>query len=230
MTNWRGIERVVYIYNLSACACSQPYFHSPLLYTELCEVLWAPKLCWFPNKAGLCPAGTNWGLFRPSGDHARRERPPALWFWLHLLKRVLGSISGQLHASLVLTSIIATDTLPTAHAHEQLHAAHLWLHTSLLPIYFGRNCWSKRCDASTKHEKAPFHTHKYLCQHNLNESTEGSHSQGNYYLETSNVLDTVCQHRNHSPGDSDNRTREVAVEVAFYSLCGWRLGHANPHT
>ena len=69
--------------------------------------------------------------------------------------------------------------------------------------------------------------HKYLCQRNLNESTEGSHSQGNYYLETSNVLDTVCQQRNRLPGDSDNRKSGVAVE---YSLCGSRLGHANLHT
>lgn len=229
MTNWRGIERVVYIYNLSACACSQPYFHSPLLYTELCEVLWAPKLCWFPNKAGLCPAGTNWGLFHPSGDQARRERPPALWFWLHLLKRGLGSISGQLHAPWCWpVPLLLIRCLP--HMPRSSSVLHNCGYTPLLPVYFGRNCWSRRCDASAKHEKAPFPTHKYLCQHNLNESTEGSHSQGNYYLETSNVLDTVCQHRNRSPGDSDNRTSEVAVEVDFYSLCGWRLGHANPHT
>lgn len=95
MTNWSGIERVVYIYNFSAWSCSQPYFHSLLLYTELCEVLWAPKLHWFPNKAGLCPVGTNWGLFRPSGDGAQRERPPALRFWLHLLTPVLGPILGN---------------------------------------------------------------------------------------------------------------------------------------
>ena len=71
--------------------------------------------------------------------------------------------------------------------------------------------------------------HKYLCQHNLNESTGGSHSQGNYYLETSNVLDKVCQQRNRSPGDSGNRS-EVAVEVDFYSLCGSSLGPADLHT
>lgn len=114
MTNWSGIESVVYIYNPSACSCSQPYCHSLVLYTELCEVLRAPKLCWFPNKAGLCPGGTNWGLFRPSGDQAQRERPPALWFWLHLWKPVWGPLSGQLHALFVLTSIIATDGLSTA--------------------------------------------------------------------------------------------------------------------
>lgn len=115
MTNWSGIERVFYIYNLSAGSCLQPYFHSLLLYPELCEVLWAPKLSWFPNKAGLCPGGTNWGLFCPSEVQAQRERPLALWFWLCLWKPVLGSISGQLHALLVVTKVSMLPIDPLLH-------------------------------------------------------------------------------------------------------------------
>lgn len=105
MTNETGIERVFYIYNLSGCSCLWPYFHPPLLYTELCEVLWVPKLHRFPNKAGLCPGGTSWGLFRSSIGPTRRERPRALWFWQLLLKLVLEAISVQLHAQLALGCI-----------------------------------------------------------------------------------------------------------------------------
>lgn len=100
MTNETGIERVFYIYNSSGCSCLWPYFHPPLLYTELCEVLWVPKLHRFPNKAGLCPGGTSWGLFRSSIGPTRRERPWALWFWQLILKLVLEAMSGQWHAEL----------------------------------------------------------------------------------------------------------------------------------
>lgn len=105
MTNETGIERVFYIYNLSGCSCLWPYFHPPLLYTELCEVLWVPKLHRFPNKAGLCPGGTSWGLFRSSIGPTRRERPRALWFWQLFSKLVLEAISAQLHAQLALGCI-----------------------------------------------------------------------------------------------------------------------------
>lgn len=100
MTNETGIERVFYIYNSSGCSCLWPYFHPPLLYTELCEVLWVPKLHRFPNKAGLCPGGTSWGLFRSSIGRTQRERPWALWFWQLFFKLVLEAMSGQWHAEL----------------------------------------------------------------------------------------------------------------------------------
>lgn len=100
MTNETGIERVFYIYNSSGCSCLWPYFHPPLLYTELCEVLWVPKLHRFPNKAGLCPGGTSWGLFHSSIGRTQRERPWALWFWQLILKLVLEATSGQWHAEL----------------------------------------------------------------------------------------------------------------------------------
>lgn len=119
MTNETGIERVFYIYNSSGCSCLWPYFHPPLLYTELCEVLWVPKLHRFPNKAGLCPRGTNWGLFHLSTGRTQRERPWALWVWQLLLKLVLEAISVQLHC---LTGtglcIDATDALqPKPHCY-----------------------------------------------------------------------------------------------------------------
>lgn len=39
--------------------------------------------------------------------------------------------------------INAPDRLFIAHTREELHAIQLWLHTSLLPIHFGRYCQSK---------------------------------------------------------------------------------------
>jgi hypothetical protein len=83
MTNWSGIERVVSIYNFSACACVQPYFHSLVLYAELCEAVWALKCYLLPNKAGLCSIGANqwetgWGVamtkWRP-GSEGRSQAP-----------------------------------------------------------------------------------------------------------------------------------------------------------
>lgn len=130
MTNETGIERVFYIYNSSGCSCLWPYFHPPLLYTELCEVLWVPKLHRFPNKAGLCPGGTSWGLFRSSIGPTQRERPWALWFWQLILKLVLEAMSGQWHAGLApgWGSMLCLQHSPSgiaAHSPQWLHRAAL---------------------------------------------------------------------------------------------------------
>lgn len=100
MTNETGIERVFYIYNSSGCSCLWPYFHPPLLYTELCEVLWVPKLHRFPNKAGLSPGGTSWGLFHSSTGRTREGAALSTVVWQLFLKLVLEAISVQLHPEL----------------------------------------------------------------------------------------------------------------------------------
>lgn len=162
MTNESGIERVFYIYNLSGCSCLQPYFHSLLLYTELCEVLWAPKLCWFPNKAGLCPAGTNWGLFCPRRGQACRERLPALWFWLQLWNLVLGPISGQLPALLVLTEV--SMLLIDCWLHIPVRSSMLYScgYTYHLFLFIWIEIVSPKGVLRSNHAKALSHIHKHI--------------------------------------------------------------------
>lgn len=130
MTNETGIERVFYIYNSSGCSCLWPYFHPPLLYTELCEVLWVPKLHRFPNKAGLCPGGTSWGLFRSSiGRTQEGEALSTVVLAAHLEAGIRGcvwAVTRRAGTGLGIDAVSAAQTLWDSYTLTPVIAALRW--------------------------------------------------------------------------------------------------------
>lgn len=146
-------------------------FPLPLLYTELCEVLWALNFADFQTRQACMSHKDKLGLFslkwRPSwrrglqlcGLAASLKAGVRVHFW------AITSLPGDDQYHCYWYS--AYRTCPPAAPFAQLR-----LHTSCCLFTSVETASPKGAMAQAKHEKAPFHMHKYLCQCNLHESTE----------------------------------------------------------